>query len=72
MTARAEDDWQKKKDCAAQAEKWEKEALQSPDISYDHHYSPKYDRCYVRTTGAAPGAGGRDLYDAFESHSADS
>jgi hypothetical protein len=61
-SAHAEDDWQKRKECAATAEKWEQTNVQEhggtyanahehggvyDGASYRHHYSPKYNRCYV-------------------------
>ena len=47
--AQAEDNWQKMKDCAAQAEKLEKKLNgDGKDFVYSqYHYSPKYNRCYL-------------------------
>jgi hypothetical protein len=46
MGAHAEDNWGKMKDCAKQAEKWE--AGYPDHLAPSHHYSPKYDHCYVQ------------------------
>ena len=44
------DTWEKMRECAAQAEKVRPgEAAENSGI-YTNHYSPKYDRCYVRIT----------------------
>ena len=72
--AHAEDNWQRVKGCAAQAEKWEKKNPPYPGYTggYEQQYSPKYDRCYVRWTVIRAHTAGNVavyLYDAFEDHS---
>jgi hypothetical protein len=70
------DDWQKSKECAAQAEKvitdWTTRAGSSPNF-WSNHYSPKYDKYFVSIsnfTSAQEPRGGvlstTDLLDAFE------
>ena len=64
------DNWQKSKECAAQAEK----VMTEKPGSWENHYSPKYDRCFISKIQSAPGKGaGKDypevvnqLVDAFE------
>jgi len=51
FTALAADTWEKMKDCAARADKIVADELRYRHIdSYNasSHYSPKYNRCYVR------------------------
>ena len=70
------DDWQKSKECAAQAEKlivdWSIRAGSKPNY-LSNHYSPKYNKCFVSIsnfTSAEEPRGGvlstTDLLDAFE------
>jgi hypothetical protein len=66
------DTWQKMKDCATQAEKVGPGEAGANKGSYNNHYSPKYDRCFVRITWIIRGPGeqvsgeGIRLFDAFE------
>lgn len=59
------------KDCAAQAEKAGPREAEVNKGSYNNHYSPKYDRCYVRVSskiqnGEQVSGQGIRLVDAFE------
>ena len=59
------------KDCAAQAEKVGPGEAAVNKGNYDNHYSPKYDRCYVRISwtisqGEPVSGLGVRLIDAFE------
>lgn len=64
------DTWQRSKECAAQAEK----VMTDKPGSWENHYSPKYNRCFVSTSTRTPGErAGKDfpetvveLIDAFE------
>jgi hypothetical protein len=68
------DDWQKMKECAVQADKWEQLNTQAYGAaSYRNHYSPKYNHCYVQREVEAhvkyPREGNvlsTELYDIFE------
>lgn len=65
------DTWQKMKECAAQAEKIGPGEAAANKGTYTNHYSPKYDRCYVKVSWVMKedqkisGQGDR-LIDAFE------
>jgi hypothetical protein len=56
------DNWQKSKECAAQAEKF----IGDRDVVWENHYSPKYNKCYVKTFQQSTGFFQTHLYDAFE------
>jgi hypothetical protein len=70
------DTWERSKECAAQAEKVMRWLYSNdPKVIWQNHYSPKYDRCFLKTsreldakkveewTGTLSET---DLYDAFE------
>jgi hypothetical protein len=65
------DNWQKMKDCAVQAEKVGPGEADVNKGSYSNHYSPKYNRCYLRISwlikqGDEVSGQGLRLVDAFE------
>ena len=66
--ARAEDNWQKMKDCAAQAEKLQKkhESAVGQLMESSSHYSPKYNRCYLQEEYQIGVLTNIGLWDAFE------
>ncbi len=69
---RKPNDWQKMKDCAIQAEKVGPNEAEANKGGFTNHYSPKYDRCYIRiswiTLSADQSVSGQGLrlLDAFE------
>jgi hypothetical protein len=62
------DNWQRSKECASQAEK----VMRDKPGAWANHYSPKYERCFIRVTESVPGDDKvstlykYDLIDAFE------
>jgi hypothetical protein len=74
------DNWQRSKECAAQAEKlmaeWHRPSEDRPGKSgiapfWENHYSPKYNRCFIKYTHKIEvkdrtGVFEDLLYDAFE------
>ena len=44
----SKEDWQRMKDCAAQAEKVGPVQAEANKGTYTNHYSPKYGRCFLR------------------------
>jgi hypothetical protein len=65
------DTWQKMKDCAAQAERVGPGEAEINKGNYVNHYSPKYDRCFVKISwvirqGEEIKGQGARLVDAFE------
>jgi hypothetical protein len=59
-------DWERMKECAAQAEK----IMARPDMRgqdlIQAHYSPKYGRCFLLTSYRKDGSIDQELIDAFE------
>ena len=64
LMAADKDNWQRTKDCTAQAEKFARD--QKGELIQDH-YSPKYERCYVELAYFEPRDDARyELLDPFE------
>jgi hypothetical protein len=72
-----QDDWQRRKDCAVQADRVMKDTGLTGDrnvIGWENHYNPKYARCFVLVDYREPDADKipgvpslySELYDAFE------
>jgi hypothetical protein len=72
-----QDDWQRRKDCAAQADRVMRDTGLTGDrnvIGWENHYNPKYGRCFVLVDYINPDAEKipgipsfyNELYDAFE------
>jgi hypothetical protein len=67
----SKEDWQRMKDCAAQAEKIGPSEAEPNKGSYSNHYNPKLGRCFVKITwltrqGSEISGLGVRLVDAFE------
>ena len=66
------DNYERMKDCAAQADRMARESNWGNDksiLGWGNHYSPKYGRCYVQVSGMSQTGDlyDEELYDAFES-----
>lgn len=69
------DTWQKSKECAVQAEKVVEAFRTAATVEWQNHYSPKYERCFLKVSYMyrPSDGGGKDvpmfsyqLIDAFE------
>ena|ERR1035437_2777563 len=71
QTAKAPDNWQKSKECAEQSDKLMSQ-WRSLAGTWENHYSPKYNRCFVLSFREVPREGQsgtlfeKSLFDAFQ------
>jgi hypothetical protein len=66
---RQTENWERTRECAAQAEHAAKRAgWDAGKSGWENHYSVKYERCFVAVDSFADGVVNHELYDAFEGH----
>jgi hypothetical protein len=60
--------WERTRECAAQAERAAKSSLWDARnvLGWENHYSPKYERCFVVVSWPERNGSKEELYDAFE------